>query len=100
VNYVPRPIPTEDITLPDDLLQLTEKLAENAHDHWALQRLGDGWTYGPERNDPQKQHPCLIPYDLLPNSEKEYDRNAAMETLKAIIALGYRIEKHEPPVSG
>jgi len=100
VNYVPRPIPTEEITLPGDLLQLTEKLAENAHDHWALQRLGDGWTYGPERNDPQKQHPCLIPYDLLPNSEKEYDRNAAMETLKAIIALGYRIEKHEPPVAG
>ena len=100
MNYVPRPIPTEDITLPDDLLQLTEKLAENAHDHWALQRLGDGWTYGAERNDPQKQHPCLIPYDQLPNSEKEYDRNAAMETLKAIIALGYRIEKHEPPVAG
>ena len=100
MNYVPRPIPTEDITLPDDLLQLTEKLAENAHDHWALQCLGDGWTYGAERNDPQKKHPCLIPYDQLPNSEKEYDRNAAMETLKAIIALGYRIEKHEPPVSG
>ena len=100
MNYVPRPIPTEDITLPDDLLQLTEKLAENAHDHWALQRLSDGWTYGAERNDPQKKHPCLIPYDQLPNSEKEYDRNAAMETLKAIIALGYRIEKHEPPVSG
>lgn len=100
MNYVPRPIPTEDITLPDDLLQLTEKLAENAHDHWALQRLGDGWTRGAERNDPQKKHPCLIPYDQLPDSEKEYDRNAAMETLKAIIALGYRIEKHEPPVSG
>ena len=62
--------------------------------------LGDGWTYGAERNDPQKKHPCLIPYDQLPDSEKEYDRNAAMETLKAIIALGYRIEKHEPPVSG
>ena len=100
MNYVPRPIPTEEITLPVDLLQLTEKLAENAHDHWALQRLGDGWTYGTERNDPQKKHPCLIPYDQLPNSEKEYDRNAAMETLKAIIALGYRIEKHEPPVAG
>ncbi len=99
MNYVPRPIPTEDITLPDDLLRLTEKLAENAHDHWALQRLGDGWTHGAERNDPQKKHPCLIPYDQLPNSEKEYDRNAAMETLKAIIALGYRIEKYEPPVA-
>ena len=95
MSYTPRPIPTEDVRLPIELVQLTEKLAENAHDHWALQRLGDGWTLGPERNDAQKKHPCLIPYDQLPDTEKEYDRKAAMETLKAIIALGYRIEKEK-----
>ena len=95
MSYTPRPIPTEDVRLPIELVQLTEKLAENAHDHWALQRLGDGWTFGPERNDAQKKHPCLIPYEQLPDSEKEYDRKAAMETLKAIIALGYRIEKEK-----
>jgi hypothetical protein len=95
VNYTPRPIPTEDVSLPGDLQQLTEKLAENAHDHWALQRLTDGWTYGAQRNDPEKKHPCLIPYGQLPDSEKEYDRKAAMETLKAIIALGYRIERDD-----
>ena len=54
MSYVPRPIPTEDITLPDDLLQLTEKLAENAQDHWAIQRLGDGWTYGAEGTIPRR----------------------------------------------
>jgi hypothetical protein len=93
MTYAPRPIDTESVSLPHDLLQLTEKLAENAHDHWALERLGDGWTFGSERNDPQKRHPCLIPYAQLPDSEKKYDRKAAMETLKAIIALGYRIER-------
>jgi hypothetical protein len=92
VNYAPRPISTQNVILPPDLKKLTEKLAENAHDHWALQRLGDGWTHGPERNDAEKKHPCLIPYDQLPDSEKEYDRKAAMETLKAIMALGCRIE--------
>ncbi len=40
-----------------------------------------------------KEHPCLVPYEELPESEKEYDRNAALQTLKAIVALGYGIKK-------
>ena len=91
--YTPRPINTSKITLPDDLLALTERLAENSHDIWARLRLEQGWTYGPKRDDAQKRHPDLIPYAELPDSEKQYDRNAAMETLRAIIALGYRIQK-------
>jgi ryanodine receptor 2 len=93
VNYQPKPIDTTAIELSPEILKLTEHLAENAHDIWAAQRLSDDWTYGPERNDQQKKHPCLIPYADLPDSEKQYDRNAALETLKAIIALGYRIEQ-------
>src|SRR5437870_1347323 len=58
----------------------------------AQQRLADGWTYGPRRDDSAKKHPCLVPYEELPESEKEYDRHAALGTLKAILALGYRIE--------
>ena len=77
------------------LLDLTEKLAENAHDHWGKLRIEQGWTWGAERNDASKQHPDLIPYNELPDTEKEYERQSAMETLKAIIALGYRIEPHQ-----
>jgi hypothetical protein len=72
-------------------MALTERLAEHSHDVWAQQRMADGWTYGPKRDDATKKHPDLIPYAELPEPEKEYDRKAAMETLKAIIALGYRI---------
>ena len=93
MSYTPRPIPTASVTLPADLVELTEKLAENAHDLWAAQRLADGWVYGPQRNDSAKTNPCLVPYANLPDSEKVYDRQMAMETLKAIVALGYRIEK-------
>lgn len=93
MTYTPKPIDTSQVTLPDELLKLTERLAENSHDNWAKQRMSEGWTYGPERDDPTKKHPDLIPYSDLPDSEKEYDRKAAMETLKAIVALGYRIEK-------
>jgi len=92
MSYNPKPIGTSHITLPLELQQLTGRLAENAHDLWAKQRLADGWTFGPQRDDRSKRHPCLMPYNDLPESEKRYDREAAMGTLKAIVALGYRIE--------
>ena len=93
MRYVPQPIDTSRIQVPASLVELTEQLAENAHDVWARQRMADGWTWGPKRDDKTKQNPCLIPYADLPDSEKQYDRQAAMETIKAIIALGYRIER-------
>ncbi|HNX29374.1 MAG TPA: RyR domain-containing protein [Syntrophomonadaceae bacterium] len=91
--YKPEPINTSSIQLNDGIKELTELLAENAHDIWALQRMSDGWVYGRKRNDEKKEHPCLIAYEQLPEAEKEYDRKIAMETIKVIIALGYRIEK-------
>lgn len=95
-TYTPQPIDTSTVEVPENLLQLTERLAENAHDNWAVLRIKDGWTWGRERNDAAKEHPDLVPYDKLPESEKEYDRQAAMETVKAIMALGHRIESSLP----
>lgn len=94
-SYTPSPLDASHATLSPELLQLTERLAENAHDLWAAQRLADGWTYGPQRDDNAKKHPCLIPYAELPESEKTYDRETALGTLRAILALGYTIA---PPV--
>ena len=93
--YTPQPFETSHVELPPDLIQLTEKLAENAHEIWAAERVSQGWVYGQERNDKLKTTPCLVPYDELPETEKQYDRNAAMETLKLVVALGYRVEKVE-----
>ncbi len=93
--YVPKPIDTSAVTLSPEVIQLTEQLAEHAHDIWARQRMADGWTYGPERSDSQKHHPCLVPYADLPDSEKQYDRNAALDTLRAIVALGYVVVRRE-----
>lgn len=93
MNYNPTPIDTSDITLPEELVALTQKLAENTHEIWALGRKKECWSYGEKRDDAKKEHPCLIPYDQLPESEKLYDRNTSIETLKLIIKLGYKIEK-------
>jgi hypothetical protein len=93
--YRPKPIDTTNIELPKDVHPLIERLAEHNHDLWAQQRMAEGWHYGSQRNDQKKEHPSLIPYSELSESEKEYDRIAAVGTLKAIIALGYRIGKVE-----
>lgn len=77
--------------LPDNLTPLIEALAENVHDTWAAGRIADGWSYGPERNDSLKQHPCLVPYNELPESEKAYDRNTAKATIAFILSQGYSI---------
>jgi hypothetical protein len=94
-TYNPILIPTDNVNLPAALEQLTELLAKNAHDMWALQRIHDGWEFGPTRNDVMKEHPDLIPYEQLSDGEKEYDRITTMETLKAILALGYKIVEPE-----
>ena len=91
--YEPKPIDTSKIELSDDLLSLTEKIAENVHDNWALARIESGWTYGDVRDDEKKTTPCLVPYGELSEKEKEYDRITALGTLKLIVALGYKIEK-------
>lgn len=92
-TYIPAPVDTSGVELPQELAELTEKMARNVHEVWAAGRIAEGWDYGPERNDSLKQHPGLIPYDELSDSEREYDRHTAVETLKLIISLGYRIEK-------
>jgi class 3 adenylate cyclase len=93
--YRPTALDTAKVTLDEEILELTELLAEHSHATWARQRLDDGWRQGPERHDGRKEHPGLRPYADLPESEKQYDRATALETLKAIRALGYRIQVPE-----
>lgn len=89
--YIPKPIDTTDVVLDEKLLALTEQIAENVHEVWAQSRIAEGWVYGPERSTEKKTTPCLVPYSELPEQEKDYDRNTALETLKLITKLGYEI---------
>jgi hypothetical protein len=94
-EYNPKPIDLSDVELTDDLTELREAIAENAHDIWALARKKEGWTYGEKRDDDKRQNPCMVPYCDLPESEKDYDREMAMQTIKLIKKLGYDLIKRE-----
>jgi hypothetical protein len=92
-NYTPTPVDTTNIQLPEELMALAEAISKNVHEVWAQNRINEGWTYGPVRDDQKRQTPCLVPYDQLPEEEKAYDRNKAFGTLKFIVARGFKIEK-------
>jgi len=92
-TYRPKLIDLTHVELPEEFLELREAIAENAHDMWALERQSEGWTYGPERNDAKLETPDMVPYAQLADSEREYDRLMATDTLRLLVALGYKTVK-------
>ncbi len=94
-TYIPKPIDLSDVALTEDLNDLREAIAENAHEIWAENRQAEGWSYGPYRDDKLKQTPDMVPYSQLPEGEKEYDRAMAMKTIKLLKKLGYDLIKRE-----
>ena len=92
-NYIPQPIYTKGVVLSKELNALAEEIAKNVHEVWSEGRMKEGWTYGEKRDDVRKHHPCLVPYENLTETEKEYDRNTSQETLKLIMKLGFKIVK-------
>ena len=95
MNYKPTPINTDDVVLPEEIVSLGDRIAKNTHEVWSAGRMAEGWTYGEVRNDAEKKHPCLVEYEELSDSEKEYDKRTSMETLKLIYKLGFKIVKEE-----
>lgn len=89
--YQPKALDASAQRLPEGLEELTEELARNVHDTWAAARFEQGWKYGPERSDALKTHPCLVPYEDLPEIEKEYDRQTARRTILYILSAGAKI---------
>ena len=92
-KYIPNPVDTSDIQLPEELTPLLEAMAKNVHETWAQERINQGWTFGEKRDDTLKHHPCLVAYEDLSEEEKIYDRNTSVETLKLILKLGFKMSK-------
>ncbi|XP_037717375.1 ryanodine receptor isoform X8 [Drosophila subpulchrella] len=95
--FVPKPVDTTGVSLPSSVDQIKEKLAENIHEMWALNKIEAGWSWGEHRDDYHRIHPCLTHFEKLPAAEKRYDNQLAVQTLKTIISLGYYITMDKPP---
>ncbi|XP_023317849.1 ryanodine receptor isoform X1 [Trichogramma pretiosum] len=95
--FVPCPVDTALVNLPPHVDQIRDKLAENLHEMWAMNKIYDGWIYAPVRDDLLKHHPCLTSFDQLSPEERKYDSQLATNILKTILALGYYITMDKPP---
>jgi hypothetical protein len=94
LDYKPNPLNTSEIILPEELVKLTEFLSSNVHELWSQEKMAEGWEFGEVHDNASKKTPNLVPYEMLPDHMKEYDRKTALGTLKLIIALGYQISKN------
>ena len=56
---------------------ISERLAENSHDVWAVSKMKQLAATG-------GIHPDLIPYEQMTDQQKEYDRKASTDTLKCV----------------
>jgi hypothetical protein len=98
-EYKPRPLKTSEVQLDPDLQANVEAIAQNIHEVWAQARQDGGWKYGPERNDELKEHPSMISYEALSESEKEIDRGTVEQTLKTAVKLGFEVRRRDPAKS-
>ncbi|MDO5131621.1 MAG: RyR domain-containing protein [Eubacteriales bacterium] len=89
----PTPVDTSDVILPEELFTLAEKIASNIHDARIPGEIPRDRIDGTEKDQGKKLNPALVPYSQLPESEKEYDRKTAMETIRLIVKMGYTITK-------
>ncbi|CAJ0957143.1 unnamed protein product, partial [Mesorhabditis belari] len=95
--FVPKPVEISTINLPHFATEVHQQFAENLHELWAMRKIELGWEWGETRSEATRKHPCLCPFDRLPQSEKLYNINLAMDTLKTIESLGYHLIKDDPP---
>ena len=87
------------VQLPTYIENVRDKLAENIHELWAMNKIDQGWQFGERREDSRRKHPCLTTFERLPSSERQYDLTLAYETLRTLLALGYHISM-EPQEKG
>uniref|UniRef100_A0A3P8SE98 Ryanodine receptor 3 n=1 Tax=Amphiprion percula TaxID=161767 RepID=A0A3P8SE98_AMPPE len=90
-SFIPTPVDTSQIVLPPHLDNIRDKLAENIHELWGMNKIELGWTYGKVRDDNKRQHPCLVDFAKLPETERNYNLQMSSETLKTLLSLGCHV---------
>jgi hypothetical protein len=66
-------------------------LADMEHDRWARDKEAQGWKWGPQRDNVNKLHPLLVPYDELPVSQQEVDRGFVRVIPSLLASVGLQM---------
>uniref|UniRef100_A0A8C7G5S8 Ryanodine receptor 3 n=1 Tax=Oncorhynchus kisutch TaxID=8019 RepID=A0A8C7G5S8_ONCKI len=90
-SFIPTPVDTSQIVQPPHLDNVRDRLAENIHELWGMNKIELGWSYGKVRDDNKRQHPCLVDFTKLPETERNYNLQMSSETLKTLLALGCHV---------
>ncbi|XP_004859111.1 ryanodine receptor 1 isoform X5 [Heterocephalus glaber] len=92
-NFDPRPVETLNVIIPEKLDSFINKFAEYTHEKWAFDKIQNNWSYGENIDEELKTHPMLRPYKTFSEKDKEIYRWPIKESLKAMIAWEWTIEK-------
>uniref|UniRef100_A0A3B4UXI4 Ryanodine receptor 2-like n=1 Tax=Seriola dumerili TaxID=41447 RepID=A0A3B4UXI4_SERDU len=91
VIFTPMPVDISKVVLPTQLEDIREKMAENIHELWAMEKIDLGWTHGPVRDESKRHDPCLVEFSKLPEQERNQNLQVAQDTLRTLLALGFHI---------
>jgi hypothetical protein len=83
----------EEFYLSEEIKEAVNDIAKEIHNTWMQGRINEGWIFGNDRNDQEKTHPGIVPYENLSESEQNYDKNTAIATIIGLLKRGYIIEK-------
>jgi hypothetical protein len=76
-----------------------DQLSRWEHERWMRNRLDEGWTYGPVRDNTRKVHPDLVDYDQLTTAAKAKDEQFVRLIPGLLASAGYRIARASTPLA-
>uniref|UniRef100_A0A673CUD6 Ryanodine receptor 2b (cardiac) n=1 Tax=Sphaeramia orbicularis TaxID=375764 RepID=A0A673CUD6_9TELE len=85
VTFTPSPVDISKVVLPLQLENIREKMAENIHELWVMEKIDVGWTHGPVRDEIKKHDPCLVDFCKLPEHERNQNLQIAEDTLRLVL---------------
>uniref|UniRef100_A0A8C3UUD6 Ryanodine receptor 1 n=1 Tax=Catharus ustulatus TaxID=91951 RepID=A0A8C3UUD6_CATUS len=92
-NFDPKPVETLNVIIPEKLDTFINKYAEYTHEKWAFDKIQNNWTFGEAVDEEAKTHPMLRPYKTFSEKDKEIYRWPIKESLKAMLAWEWTVEK-------
>lgn len=54
-------------------LKYPDAKPEDSHSNWMAGKIADGWVYGEVKDPVAKTHPCMVPYEQLPEFQRKKD---------------------------